>query len=104
MEQSLKHRKICQSWYHRTWFRIILVIVGIDMIVLGASLILGFDLLTLLVGIHMMWRIIGGIAYILTASFILHYAFSYRHFRKKHAFVCQHCAHHTEEKNKEDSF
>ena len=87
-----KHRKICDSWYHQKWFRILLVIVGVDMIILGGTFALGIDLVSLLDSIHVVWRVIGGVAYILVAIFIIHYALMYSRIREKSYLLCQHCA------------
>ena len=89
----IKRRKICDSWYHQRWFRILLVIVGVDMIILGGTFALGIDVMSLVEGIHVIWRVIGGLAYILVAIFIIHQALSYNKMRQNISLVCQHCAH-----------
>ena len=89
----IKRRKICDSWYHQRWFRILLVIVGVDMIILGGTFALGIDVISLVEGIHVIWRVIGGLAYILVAIFIIHQALSYNKLRQNISLVCQHCAH-----------
>ena len=86
-----KPRKICDSWYHQKWFRILLVLVAIDMIVLGATFAIGLDIMSM-IKIHTSLRIIGGSAYIVAALFIIHYAMSYSRIRKNEFLLCQHCA------------
>lgn len=97
----MKHtqqRKICNSWYHQSWFRVILVIVAIDMIVLGVTFALGLDIMNLLGDINIILRSIGGLAYVLVALFVIHYAMSYTTMKKETYLVCQHCAHENIEK------
>jgi ABC-type uncharacterized transport system permease subunit len=97
----MKHtqkRKICDSWYHQRWFRILLVIVAIDMIVLGVTFALGLDVMNLLGDIHIVLRAIGGLAYVLVAVFVIHYSMSYSKLKKENFLVCQHCAHVESEK------
>jgi uncharacterized membrane protein len=99
----MKHtqkRKICDSWYHQLWFRILLVVVAIDMIVLGVTFAFNFDVMSLLGDISTSLRIIGGLAYVLVALFIIHYSMSYTSMKKQTFLVCQHCAHG--ENNKKD--
>ncbi|MFT6829625.1 MAG: hypothetical protein ACJAV6_000458 [Candidatus Paceibacteria bacterium] len=87
-----KQRKICDSWYHQRWFRILLVIVGVDMIVLGVTFALGLDIISLIEG-HIILRVLGGLAYVVVALFIIHYAMSYSRIRRNEFLLCQHCAH-----------
>ena len=94
----MKHsqrRKICDSWYHQGWFRILLIIVAVDMIVLGVTFAVGLDIMSLLGDIHIVFRVIGGLAYVLVALFIIHYAMSYTKMKKETYLLCQHCAHDT---------
>jgi hypothetical protein len=93
MKKHTKNRKVCDSWYHQKWFRVLLVVVAIDMIVLGATFGLGLDIMNLIGDFHPLLRIIGGIAYIIVALFIIHYAMSYQSLKKQTYLVCQHCAH-----------
>ena len=93
MKNKPQQRKICDSWYHQRWFRILLVVVAVDMIFLGVSFAIGLDLISFIQGIGTIWRIIGGTAYILVALFVIHYALSYKQLQKETYFVCQHCAH-----------
>lgn len=93
MKKHVQGRRICDSWYHQKWFRILLIIVGVDMILLGAVLILGLDVSAMIEAMHMSLRIVGGLVYILVAVFIIHQALSYE---KQHAnihYLCKHCAH-----------
>ncbi|MCA9352888.1 hypothetical protein KC901_01770 [Patescibacteria group bacterium] len=83
-------RKICDSWYHQRWFRILLVIVGLDMMVLGVSFMLDFDVVRL-IHAHTVLRVIGGLAYILVAIFIIHQALSYPRMKREVSLLCQHC-------------
>lgn len=92
----MKHtqrRKICDSWYHQSWFRVLLVLVAVDMIVLGVVFAAGLDILNLLGNIHVVLRLIGGAAYVLVAVFIIHYAMSYKKMKKDSFLICQHCSH-----------
>ena len=93
MTQHTQQRKICDSWYHQRWFRILLIIVGVDMIILGGTFVMGIDLVSIVTGIHVVWRILGGLAYVLVALFIIHYALLYSTIREKSYLLCQHCAH-----------
>lgn len=93
MENIEQQRRICDSWYHQRWFRILLVIVGIDMILLGATFIMGTRLISLIGGINPIIRMIGGIGYVLISLYIIHHAMSYRSTKKETYLVCQHCAH-----------
>ncbi|MFT7328098.1 MAG: hypothetical protein ACI870_000276 [Crocinitomicaceae bacterium] len=93
MKKHTQRRKICDSWYHQRWFRILLVIVAVDMIMLGGTVMFGLDFLSLLDKIPIFINIIGGLAYILVAVFIIHQALSYSSLHKNTHFVCQHCAH-----------
>lgn len=93
MKKTEQRRKICDSWYHQRWFRILLVIVAVDMIVLGAAVAFNLDILSIIDGLGSVVRIIGGAAYILVAVFIIHYAMSYKKLQKESYLVCQHCAH-----------
>ena len=95
MKQS-RHRKICDSWYHQSWFRVLLVIVGVDMIILGGAVAVGLDIVSVLESLPAFVRVIGGLAYIVVALFIIHYAMSYRSIKKEAYLLCQHCAAQTE--------
>lgn len=99
--KHIQGRKICDSWYHQRWFRILLIIVGVDMIILGGALVLGLDIVSLIEDIHAFWRILGGLAYILVAVFIIHYSLLYNSVQQKTYMLCQHCAHEKAEKDGE---
>lgn len=100
MKKHAQQRKICDSWYHQRWFRILLVIVGIDMILLGGTIMFNLDFISLLEKVPTFVNVIGGIAYMLVAIFIIHQAMSYNSLHRNTHFICQHCAHEisTEEK------
>jgi len=97
MKENTQRRKICDSWYHQRWFRIVLVIVALDMIMLGGAFILGIDVMSIIQDLHIVWRILWGSLYMLVALFIIHYAMSYRSMKKETYLVCQHCAHVSKE-------
>ena len=88
-----KRRQVCNSWYHQLWFRVLLVVVGVDMIILGGTLAVDIDIISFTLSIPMWLRIVGGVAYILVALFIIHYALSYQQMKRDLHFVCQHCGH-----------
>jgi len=92
IHETKKVRKICDSWYHQRWFRVLLIIVAIDMIVLGITFALGLDVISLIEG-YAVLRVIGGLAYVIVALFIIHYSMSYSRIRKEEFLLCQHCAH-----------
>ena len=100
-ENNTQHKKLCDSWYHQKWFRIVLVIVGLDMVVLGAAIALNLDILSFIQNINSVVRIIGGFAYVLVAMFVIHYALSYEKLKKETYLVCRHCV-HAEKKEKEE--
>ena len=92
MNKKNSIRRICNSWYHHKWFRIILLLVGVDMLILGFSFALGYNALVFFVGITgVTVRAIIGIAYILVAGYIIKHAVSYRRSTKKAYLLCQHC-------------
>ena len=84
-----RHRKICDSWYHQSWFRVLLVIVGVDMIILGGTVAVGLDVVSVLESLPALIRVIGGLAYIVVALFIIHYAMSYRSITRETYLLCQ---------------
>jgi hypothetical protein len=91
--KHIQKRKICDSWYHQGWFRILLIIVAVDMIFVGVTFGFGLDIMSLLGDVHIVIRVIGGLAYVLVALFVIHYAISYKKMKKEIFLVCQHCAH-----------
>ena len=99
MNKHEQRRKICDSWYHQKWFRIILIIVGLDMIFLGFAFVFNMDIVGILTMIPGWLRILGGILYVLCASFMVHYALSYNLIKRNTRFICQHCGHETIESN-----
>jgi len=88
MENSEQHT-IHHSWYHERWFRVLLVIVGFNMVILGFTIILNPDLLSFVQKVHSAIRIIAGLAYILVASFVIYYALSYEKLLKEIAKMNQ---------------
>ena len=102
MKTSHKRRKICNSWYHQGWFRAILVIVGIDMIVLGFSFAIGLDIMSLAPNVGVVLRVVFGIMYIMVALFIVHYALMYKKIKEESHFVCHHCGHNNDDRNKDE--
>lgn len=101
MKLREKKRKICDSWYHQKWFRVILVLVGIDMFMFGFALAARIDIISLIPKLNIIFHFIFGFLYMLVASFIIHYAFDYKNFKKNSHFVCCHCGHVINDK-KED--
>lgn len=102
MKHLKKRRQVCNSWYHQKWFRVILVLVGIDMFVLGFAFAANIDIFKIIPEINIVFHIIGGFMYMVVASFIIHYAFDYRQLKKKSHFVCNHCGHNEDKKEKEE--
>lgn len=99
MKKSTKKRRICSSLYHQPLFRIILVLVGIDMIVLGFTFAMGIDIFALVPEMHLILRIIFGLLYVLVALFIIHYALAYKDVKEMCQFVCHDCAHQFKKKD-----
>lgn len=91
--QNTKRRRVCNSWYHQTWFRILLVVVGVDMMILGATFAVGIDIVSFVNSFDTWLRVVFGIAYISVALFIIHYALSYQQMKRDAHFVCHHCGH-----------
>jgi hypothetical protein len=84
--------KICNSWYHHRWFRFVLLLVGINMLILGISFALGIDPIVLFASIKNAFaRILIGAAYILVAAFVIRESISYESMREETHLVCQHC-------------
>ena len=97
-----KRRKVCNSWYHQKWFRVILVLVGIDMFFLGFAFAANIDLFALIPKINIILHFIFGFMYMLVASFIIHYALDYKRFKKKSNFICHYCVCSMENDTKKD--
>ncbi len=91
------HRRLCRSWYHQGWFRVLLVIVGIDMIILGFAFAVGLNIFELVPNFALVLRLVFGVAYMLVAIFIIHYALSYKKMKQEVCFVCHDCAHDQKE-------
>lgn len=92
MKEQPKHRKICDSWYHQRWFRVLLVIVGLDMVVVGIALAFGLDILSFIQEFHVGLRVFMGLAFVVIAGLIIYFALSYNKVKKEVHLVCQHCA------------
>ncbi len=91
-EKNQVPNRVCDSWYHHRWFRVILIIVALDMIVLGISFALGYDAVLFFAGITgPVIRAIIGIMYVLVAVFILKETMSYQKNKSEQDLVCQHC-------------
>ncbi len=86
-----KRRKICDSLYHRRWFRVLLLVLGFDMLSLGFSFALGLDFLSFASHFPVPLRVGFGMLYLLGALFLVHYALGYRELTQKHSLVCRHC-------------
>lgn len=93
MKEHAKRRKVCGSWYHRAWFRIILIIVGFDLVILGFTFAIGIDLVAITNHFSPIIRIIFGLMYILAALFLIHYALAYKKMKENSHLTCHHCLH-----------
>jgi len=93
MKTSIRPRKICDSMYHQKWFRVLLILVGIDMIILGFTVAIGMDILSIIPYLGAVTRIVFGLLYITAALFMIHYAVAYERIKKESHFVCAHCSH-----------
>ncbi len=87
-----KKRRVCNSLYHKWWFRLMLIVAGMDLFVLGFGFALGLDMVSFMPHTNVYFNLVVGLFYMLVASFIIHYAYDYHHFKKQHVFVCQYCA------------
>ena len=91
-------RRICNSWYHHKWFRVLLVFIGIDLFILGVTFALGINLLVFFAGITgAIIRVIFGILYILIAGYLIKHGLYYKKATQESYMLCQHCAHQMEE-------
>tara|TARA_B100001167_G_C16705139_1_gene273607 strand:- start:32 stop:253 length:222 start_codon:yes stop_codon:yes gene_type:complete len=70
------------------------------MILLGLAFVFNMDVIGILTVIPDWLRIVGGVLYVVCASFMVHYAISYRIVRKDINLVCQHCGHEITEDTK----
>jgi hypothetical protein len=91
MKSSLKKKKSCSSLYHHKWFRVLLVLVGIDMFILGFLFAADIDISTVIPKMHIIFHLIFGFMYMLVSSFIIHYALDYRKIKERSHFVCYEC-------------
>ncbi len=81
----------CKSLSHSLWFRIILVLVAISMIVFGFTYAMGIDILSFLPHPSFTVRFIIGILYIITALFVIHYVFEYERGKEEFHYICYRC-------------
>ena len=92
MKKSKEFKKVCNSWYHQRWFRILLIIVGVDMIVFGVLFGLGINVWQFVLYAPSVVRLLGGLMYVLVALYLIHHAMSYQTMKEKMNLVCHHCA------------
>ncbi len=85
-------RRVCNSLYHKWWFRLILIVAGMDLFVLGFGFALGLDILSFIPHTNIFFNFFIGLFDMLVASFIIHYAYDYHRFKKQYVFVCHYCA------------
>ena len=81
----------CRSLYHHPWFRILLVLVSIDMIVLGFCYAIGINVFSLLPQPALILRIIIGFLYIISALAVIHYVFEYERMKEGISYICYKC-------------
>ncbi len=74
---------VSESWYHQKWFRVVLIIVGIDMILLGSVFILDLRIIGVIASVYPLFRVAVGFGYILTALFIIYHSLSYEKFHEE---------------------
>lgn len=94
-----KHKRICNSWYHQTWFRILLLLVALDMLLLGVALVVNFDIVRLLSQTPVLAKIVIGVLYIMISLWMIVTVVSYQKHKKRTYLLCRHCIHqhvHTE--------
>ncbi len=91
MSRKFKKEKRCGSWYHQSWFRVLLILVSLDMIFFGAAISLNIDVFGFINKFHSTLRVLGGLAYILIALMIIHFAVSYKRIKKESYLLCQNC-------------
>lgn len=97
-----KRNKICNSLYHKKWFRIILFVVAVDMLLFGISFAIGLDIISLIPKMHIVLHIIFGSMYVIVSLFIIHYVFDYKKIKKESHFICHHCGHVCGEEDEEE--
>jgi len=92
MNKKSSIRRICNSWYHHKWFRVLLLLVGIDMFILGFSFALGINVLVFFEGITgTIVRALIGIIYVMVAGYIIKHALHYKRNMMESYLLCQHC-------------
>ena len=80
------------SWCYHLWFRILMVLVALDIIVLGWASVFGYNFFDLLVEAQLWLRIVVAVIYSLAALFIIYHTISYGKLMKKRDHVCYRCA------------
>lgn len=92
MKHELKNKRRCDSWYHHRWFRILLLLVGIDMFILGFVFALGYNPLVFFVAITGPFlRALIGIAYVVVSGYIIKHSLSYSKMVSERHLVCEDC-------------
>lgn len=92
MKNKQERKKRCTSWYHHGWFRVVLLLVGIDMFIIGIVFALGANPLIFFVGITgPILRAILGALYVLVSIYIIKYSLSYQKMVTVRHLVCEHC-------------
>jgi len=81
----------CRSLYHEWWFRVILIIVSIDMIVFGFAYAIGINFFEFLPEPSIFVRALIGFLYVLSALAILHYVFEYERMKEGITYICYKC-------------
>ncbi len=81
----------CSKLYHQAWFRVLLVIVGMDMFIFGFLFAADIDVFAMIPQMHIVLHLVFGFMYMLVAAFIIHYALDYHKIKKQTRFVCHHC-------------
>lgn len=99
MEKHVKRKKICNSLYHHSWFRTLLIIISFNLIALGFAFAIGIDIVQFTARFGAPMRITFGLLYIFTALSLIHYVLSYHRIKETSHFVCHHCLHHACEKH-----
>lgn len=91
-------KKICASWYHKKYFRYIVIVISLGIFLQGISLVFDIDILSLFHGSYNLWKILWGVLYMFVSGWVIYFLGSYERHKRKSYFVCPHCAakhHHT---------
>jgi len=75
------------SLYHKLWFRILLGIGALDLIVMAFAFGVGYDFLLWKEVLPLPIRLIFSVLYIIIAFFILYYVLSYGELRRKYMTI-----------------